>query len=58
MIIRPDGHNVWPSQIENVVTKYEDVLDCAVVGLPNPENENGKIPTAFVVVKVLRQTNN
>ena len=51
MIIRPDGHNVWPSQIENVVTKYEDVLDCAVVGLPNPDNKNGKIPTAFIVVK-------
>ncbi len=51
MIIRPDGHNVWPSQIENVITKYEDVLDCAVVGLPNPDNKNGKIPTAFIVVK-------
>lgn len=51
MIIRPDGHNVWPSQIENVITKHTDVSDCAVVGLPNPENKNGKIPTAFIVVK-------
>ena len=27
------------------------VLDCAVVGLKSKESENGKIPTAFVVVK-------
>ena len=26
-------------------------MDCAVVGLPNPDNKNGKIPTAFIVVK-------
>lgn len=51
MIIRPDGHNVWPSIIENVITKHEAVLDCAVVGLCNPKNQNGKIPTAFIVVK-------
>ena len=51
MIIRPDGHNVWPSVIENVITKHSAVLDCAVVGLANTENENGKIPTAFIVVK-------
>ena len=51
MIIRPDGHNVWPSVIENVITKHFAVLDCAVVGLANTENKNGKIPTAFVVIK-------
>lgn len=50
MIIRPDGHNVWPSQIEAVVTRHSAVRECAVVGTPNPENENGKIPTAFVVL--------
>lgn len=50
MIIRPDGHNVWPSQIEEVVTRHPAVKECAVVGMPNPENENGKIPTAFIVL--------
>ena len=51
MIIRPDGHNVWPSLIENVIAKHPAVSDCAVVGLPNNEYENGKIPTAFIVLK-------
>lgn len=49
MIIRPDGHNVWPQQIENVLYKYDGVRDCAVVGLPNPDGKTGKIPTAFIV---------
>lgn len=51
MVIRPDGHNVWPSQIEEVVTRHPGVKDCAVVGMPNPDNKNGKIPTAFIVVE-------
>ena len=51
MIIRPDGHNVWPSIIENVITKHPSVEDCVVVGLPNPTHANGKIPTAFIIVK-------
>ncbi len=51
MIIRPDGHNVWPSQIEGVITNHSSVMDCAVVGLDSKESKNGKIPTAFIVVK-------
>ena len=51
IIIRPDGHNVWPSQIENILLKHSEVQSCAVVGLPNPGSKNGKIPTAFVVKK-------
>ncbi len=51
MIVRPDGHNVWPSQIEDVIMGYPTVKNCAVVGMPNPEGKNGKIPTAFIVVE-------
>lgn len=50
MIIRPDGHNVWPSQIENVILSYPGVENCAVVGLPNPSGKHGMIPTAFIVL--------
>lgn len=57
MIIRPDGHNVWPSQIEEVAMRHPAVKDCAVVGMPNPENENGKIPTAFIVVEDSHEAN-
>lgn len=51
MVIRPDGHNVWPSVIEEVIINHPGVKDCAVVGMPNRENMNGKIPTAFLVVE-------
>lgn len=51
MIIRPDGHNVWPSQIEEVVKRHSSISECVCVGTPNPEGNNGKIPTAFLVVK-------
>lgn len=57
MIIRPDGHNVWPSMIENVITKHPAVDDCVVVGLPNPTEANGKIPTAFIIAKPGIETN-
>lgn len=57
MIIRPDGHNVWPSTIESVLTAHVAVKECAVVGLPNPTGKNGKIPTAFVVVNPSVQAN-
>lgn len=50
MIVRPDGHNVWPSQIEAVILQHPAVDLCAVVGLPAP-TMNGKIPTAFIVLK-------
>lgn len=58
MVIRPDGHNVWPSVIEEVVTRHPGVKECAVVGMPNRENKNGNIPTAFVVVEDGYEANN
>ena len=50
MIIRPDGHNVWPSQIEAVITSHPAVAQCCVVGRPSPDTQNGKIPTAYIVI--------
>ena len=49
IIIRPDGHNVWPSAIEAFLIKQEGVKDCAVIGADNPYGKSGKIPTAFIV---------
>ncbi len=51
MIIRPDGHNVWPSVMENIINMHDAVFACAVVGLPNPGGDSGKIPTAFVELR-------
>lgn len=51
MIVRPDGHNVWPSRIENIIGGHEDVSDCAVIGAKNTTGSNGQIPTAFIVLR-------
>lgn len=51
MVIRPDGHNVFPSQIENVIAKHSEVEKVAVVGIKHYDQLNGEIPTAFIVLK-------
>lgn len=51
MIIRPDGHNVWPSNIEDVICMHPAVAACAVVGRAPEKTVNGKVPTAFIVNK-------
>ena len=51
MIVRPDGHNVFPSTIEDIITKHEAVESCVVVGTSSTETMNGRIPTACIVLK-------
>ena len=49
-IMRPDGHTVHPSPIENAIMSHEAVLNCAVVGLQQADMA-GVIPTAFVQLR-------
>lgn len=51
MIIRPDGHNVFPLAIENTIMEHEAVENCAVVGKKDSTVNNGEWPVAFVVLK-------
>ena len=51
MIVRTDGHNVWPSQIEAVLAKHPAVRLSVVVGVKSNDSVNGRIPTAFIVTK-------
>ena len=51
MIVRPDGHNVFPGVIEDVISCFPAVDKCGVVGTPSPESMNGRIPTACIVLK-------
>lgn len=52
MIIRTDGHNVWPNYIEAVCLKHPAVRKCACAGLRYPnENTNGEAPVAFIVLE-------
>ena len=51
MIIRPDGHNVWPSEMEKVICMHKDVSTCSVFGIPSDSNLQGEYPHAVVVLK-------
>lgn len=51
MIIRPDGHNVWPQEMENIIKKHPLVAECCVVGIPSNNTTQGEFPMALVVLK-------
>jgi long-chain acyl-CoA synthetase len=48
LIIR-GGQNIAPAEIEEIVVRYPQVKDCAVVGLRHPTL--GEVPCLFVVAK-------
>ena len=50
IIVRSDGHNVWPSRIEKIIEENPHVKACCVTGVKDPNVENGEIPTAFIVL--------
>lgn len=51
MIIRPDGHNVWPMEMENIIKRHSAVEECCVVGIPSDTTTQGEFPMAVVVLK-------
>ncbi len=51
MIIRPDGHNVWPDLIRNNLFGCPIIENVCVVGVKSKYDKNGLIPTAVVVLK-------
>ena len=48
-IVRPDGHNNYPLEIENVINSFEEVKNSAVIDMYASKYGNGHIPIAFVV---------
>ena len=50
-IVRPDGHNNYPLEIENVINTFEGVCNSAVVDFDARKIGNGHIPVAFVVLE-------
>ena len=51
MIIRPDGHNVFPALIENTIDTHYAVEKCAVVGKADKDSSRGEYPVAYIVLK-------
>ncbi len=46
-LIITGGHNVYPAEVEAVLSRHPDVVEVAVVGVPSPEW--GEIVVAYVV---------
>ena len=51
IIVRPDGHNVFPVYIENIVTSHPFVKACTCVGVKDENHINGKVPVAFIMLE-------
>ena len=51
IIIRFDGHKVFPIQIEKVIGKHKAVGTCAVVGIQDPHHAQGQQPLGIVELK-------
>lgn len=43
------GYNIWPAELENVITDHPDVIECAVFGVPH--ERWGETPCAHVTVR-------
>ncbi len=50
-IINVGGEKVSPLDVENVACQYEELKECACIGVPDPEELLGQIPVLFVVTK-------
>ena len=50
-IARADGHKIFPSHIESIISMHPDVLECAVVGVQDKDNCQGKNAWAMVSLK-------
>lgn len=50
MIVRYDGFKVFPSQIEKVILDDQSIRAACVVGVPDDEHAQGKLPVAFIVI--------
>ncbi len=51
MIVRFDGHKVFPSHIESVLGKHDSVYSCAVVDTEDTEHGQGMYPVAIIELK-------
>ena len=51
LIIRHDGFKVFPSMIENVVSRHPAVHQCSVVGCTDKDHTQGRLPFVYIVLK-------
>jgi len=51
IIIKFDGHKVFPVSIEGVIGRHKAVGSCAVIGIPDPDHAQGDVPIGIVELK-------
>lgn len=40
-MIKTGGENVFAQEVESIIRDFDDVFDCAVIGIPDPEMGEG-----------------
>ena len=48
-LIKVRGFQVAPPEVEGVLLSHPNIVDCAVIGVPDPVREGGELPRAYVV---------
>lgn len=56
MIVRPDGHNVFPNEIEEVIKELDFVKNCVVIGVRDEKSATGCYPYAFVEIENMEKS--
>lgn len=51
IIIRHDGFKVFPSMIENVISRHPAVQQCSVVGCADKDHVQGRLPFVYLVLE-------
>lgn len=51
IIIKFDGHKVFPVTVEAIINRHKAVGECAVVGIPDPDHAQGEVPLGIVKLK-------
>ncbi|PWF32970.1 long-chain fatty acid--CoA ligase, partial [Yersinia pestis] len=46
-MILVSGFNVYPNELEGVLSKHPKILECAVIGID--DEKSGQVPKAFIV---------
>lgn len=50
-IINVGGEKVSPVEVENIATEFEEIRECACIGVEDPEGILGRIPVLYIVLE-------
>jgi acetyl-CoA synthetase len=50
-VIKSSGYRIGPFEVESVIMEIPYILECAVIGVPDPDGDRGQLVKAVVVLK-------